>query len=108
MEYMQDLWINGHKASYEQILQKVGTHSALVSEYNALINAVPESWKIKMNSNNFELIIPQEIISELDPLSELYNKEIRKKNIYKLINHDIIMRCDIPETQTRCNYRKSL
>ena len=41
--YLQDLWVNGHIMRYEQIEQTVGTNGGLLFEYNALVNAIPES-----------------------------------------------------------------
>ena len=73
---------------YEQIEQTVGTNGRLLFEYNALINAVPESWKTRMDSNYQAMIIPQEINTEIGPLSNLTNKKIR--NVFdKLKNHNI-------------------
>ena len=48
--YVQDLWVNGHMR-YEQIEQTVGTNGRLLFKYNALVNAVPQSWKTRMDSN---------------------------------------------------------
>ena len=86
--YLQDLWVNGHIMRYEQIEQTVGTNGGLLFEYNALVNAIPESWKTRMDSNYQAMIIPQEINTEIGPLSNLTNKKIR--NVFdKLKNHDI-------------------
>ena len=41
--YLQDLWVNGHIMSYDQTEHTVGTNGGLLFEYNALVNAVPES-----------------------------------------------------------------
>ena len=73
---------------YEQIEQTVGTNGRFLFEYNALVNAIPESWKTRMDRNYQALIIPQEINTEIGPLSNLTNKKIR--NVFdKLKNHDI-------------------
>ena len=86
--YLQDLWVSGHIMRYEQIKQTVGTNGRLLFEYNALVNAIPESWKTAMDSNYQAVIIPQEINTEIGPLSNLTNKKIR--NVFdKLKNHDI-------------------
>ena len=86
--YLQDLWVNGHIMRYEQIEQTVGTNGRLLFECNALVNAIPESWKTRMDSNYQAMIIPQEINTEIGPLSNLTNKKIR--NVFdKLKNHDI-------------------
>ena len=58
--YLQDLWVNGHIMRYEQIEQTVGTNGRLFFECNALVNAIPESWKTRMDSNYQAMIIPQE------------------------------------------------
>ena len=47
--------------SCEEKRQKVGTSGTLQFEYNALVIAIPESWKIEMDNNNIEVIIPGEI-----------------------------------------------
>ena len=57
-------------------------------EYNTLVSAILESWKIEMNNNNIEVIIPQEMNTELGPLSKLSNKMIRSF-FDKQKNHDI-------------------
>ena len=49
--YLQDLWVNGHILRYEQIEQTVGKNGGLLFEYNALFNAIPESWKTAMDTN---------------------------------------------------------
>ena len=86
--YLQDLWVNGDIMRYEQIEQTVGTNGRLLFEYNALVNAIPESWKTRMDSNYQAMIILQEINTEIGPLSNLTNKKIR--NVFdKLKNHDI-------------------
>ena len=86
--YLQDLWVNGHIMRYEQIEQTVGTNGRLLFEYNALVNAIPESWKTRMDRNYQAMIIPQEINTEIGPLSNLTNKKIR--NVFdKLKNHNI-------------------
>ena len=73
---------------YEQIEQTVGTNGGLLLEYNALVSAIPESWKTRMDSNYQAMIIPQEINTEIGPLSNLTNKKIR--NVFdKLKNHDM-------------------
>ena len=73
---------------YEQTEQTVGTNGRLLFEYNALVNAIPESWKTRMVSKFQAMIIPQEINTEIGPLSNLTNKKIR--NVFdKLKNHDI-------------------
>ena len=74
--------------SYEEIRQKAGTSGSLQFEYNALVSAIPESWKIEMNNHNTEVIIPREINTELGPLSKLSNKMIRSF-FDKQKNHDI-------------------
>ena len=74
--------------SFEEIRQKVGMSSSLQFECNALVNAIPESWKIEMNNNNIEVIIPREINTELGPLSKLSNNMIRSF-FDKQKNHDI-------------------
>ena len=90
IEYLQDLWSNGHMMSYEEIRQKAGTSGSLQFEYNTLVSAIPESWKIVMNNNNnnIEVIFPREIDTELGPLSKLSNKMIRSF-FDKQKNHDI-------------------
>ena len=73
---------------YEQTEQTVGTNGRLLFEYNALVNAIPESWKTRMVSKFQAMIIPQEINTEIGPLSNLTNKKIR--NVFdKLKNHGI-------------------
>ena len=57
----------------------VGTHGGLLFEYNALVNAVPEFWKTTMDDNSLVAIFPQEIDTEIGPLSNLSNKMIIKK-----------------------------
>ena len=47
--------------SYEEIRQKVGSSGTLQFEYNALVSVIPEAWKIEMDNNNIEVIIPGEI-----------------------------------------------
>ena len=73
IEYLKDLWSNGHLMSYEEIRQKVGTSGTLLFEYNALVRAIQESWKIEMDNNNIEVIIPREINTELGTLREKKN-----------------------------------
>ena len=63
--------------SYEEIRQKVGTSGTLQFEYNALVSAIPESWKVKMDNNNIEVIIPRKINTQFGSLSKLSNKMIR-------------------------------
>ena len=90
---------------YEQIKQTVGTNGRLLFEYNALVNAIPESWKTAMDSNYQAVIIPQEINTEIGPLSNLTNKKIR--NVFdKLKNHDMIMCCKLFETKNEREYRR--
>ena len=74
--------------SYEDIRQKAGTSGSLQFEYNALVSAIPESWKIETNNHNTEVIIPREINTELGPLSKLSNKTIGSF-FDKQKNHDI-------------------
>ena len=64
--------------SYEHIEQTVGTHGGLLFKYNALVNAVREFWKTTMDNNSLEVIIPQEIDTEIGPLGNLSNKLIIK------------------------------
>ena len=86
--YLQDLWVNGHIMSYKRSEHTVGTNGGLLFEYNALVNAVPESWKTAMDSSYQAVIIPQEINTEIGPISNLTNKRIR--NIFgKLKTHDV-------------------
>ena len=49
--YLQDLWVNGHIMRYEQIEQTVSKNGGLLFEYNAFVNAIPESWKTAMDRN---------------------------------------------------------
>ena len=63
--------------SYEEIRQKVGTSGTLQFEYNAPVSAIPESWKVKMDNNNIEVIIPRKINTQFGSLSKLSNKMIR-------------------------------
>ena len=65
-----------------------GAHYTLQFEYNTLVSAILESWKIEMNNNNIEVIIPRVINTELGPLSKLSNKMIRSF-FDKQKNHDI-------------------
>ena len=88
IEYLQDLWTNGHMMSYEEIRQKVGTSGVLQFEYNALVSAILESWKIEMDNNNIQVTIPREISMELSPLSGLSHKMIRSF-LDKQKKHDI-------------------
>ena len=62
--------------SYKQIRQR-SAHTVLF-EYNALVNAVRAFWKTTMDNNSLEVIIPQEIVTEIGPLSNLSNKLIIK------------------------------
>ena len=81
---------------YEQIEQTVGKNGGLLFEYNALVNAIPESWKTAMDRNYQAMIIPHEINTEIGSLSKLLNKKIR--NVFeKLKNHHIIMCCKLFE-----------
>ena len=75
---------------YEQTEQTVGKNGGLLFEYNALVNAIPESWKTAMDRNYQAVNIPHEINTEIGSLSNLINKKIR--NVFdKLKNHDLIM-----------------
>ena len=74
--------------SCEEKRQKVGTSGTLQFEYNALVIAIPESWKIEMDNNNIQVTIPREISMELSPLSGLSHKMIRSF-LDKQKNHDI-------------------
>ena len=49
--YLQDLWVNGHIMRYELIEQTVSKNGGLLFEYNAFVNAIPESWKTAMDRN---------------------------------------------------------
>ena len=103
--YLQDLWVNGHILRYEQIEQTVGKNGGLLFEYNALVNAIPESWKTAMDRNYQAVIIPHEINTQIGSLSNLINKKIR--NVFdKLKNHDIIMCCKRFETKNEREYRR--
>ena len=57
-------------------------------EYNALLNAIPESWKLGMNDNSMQTETSQDIITETGALNKLSSTSIRgffaKKN-----NHEI-------------------
>ena len=73
---------------YEQTEQTFGTNGALLFEYNALVNAIPESWKTAIGSNYQAMIIPKERNTEIGLLSNLTNKNIR--HVFdKLKNYDI-------------------
>ena len=66
----------------------LGLTRAVQREYNALLSAIPESWKVEMGNNNVGVIIPREINTELGPLSRLSNKMIRSF-FDKQRNHNI-------------------
>ena len=57
--YIQDLWINGRLISFEEAKQHIGSNRNLQFEYNALINAIPESWKQEINDNNMQIETPR-------------------------------------------------
>ena len=74
---------------YEQIEKTVGTNGGLLLEYNALVNAIAESWKTRMDSNYQAMIIPQEINTEIGPLSNMTNEKIRNVLDKLKKNHEI-------------------
>ena len=65
-----------------------GAPYTLQFEYNTLVSAILESWKIEMNNNNIEVINPREMNTELGPLSKLSNKMIRSFSTNRK-KHDI-------------------
>ena len=42
------------------------------------MSAIPESWKIEMNNNNIEVIIPRVINTELGPLKQAVKQDDQK------------------------------
>ena len=66
----------------------MGSNGNLQLEYNALNNAIPESWKQEMNNNSTQRESPKEIITEIGALNKLSNTKIRGF-FDKKINHKI-------------------
>ena len=74
--------------SFEEVKQHIGYNGNLQFEYNALINAIPESWKQEMNDNSMQIETPKEIITEIGALNKLSNIKIRGF-FEKKINNEI-------------------
>ena len=87
--YIQDLWVNGRLISFEEVKQHIGSNGNLQFEYNALINAIPESWKQEMNDNSMQIETPKEIVTEIGALNKLSNIKIRGF-FDKKINHEYV------------------
>ena len=88
LAYLQDLWTDGQFIRYENVEQRIGTNGRLLFQYNALINALPERWKVEIENNAHEATASKDVITEIGPLSKLPNKTVR--NFFdKLTNHEI-------------------
>ena len=78
ISHTQDLWSNGNILSYEEIVNRIGTHAGLMLQYNVVCNAVPRLWKEELNSDPRKYPIAREINTEAGYLSKLSNKKIRE------------------------------
>ena len=49
--HVQDLWMTGTLWSKDQITQLIGSYAELDFKYNALVDAVPNTWKAQMKNS---------------------------------------------------------
>ena len=75
---MHDLFLNGNFLDYEELSNRFPRYPRLVFDYNAVMNAIPDNWKVKLrNIDNIGLLIQKKDYRE-DSFINLNNHELRK------------------------------
>ena len=93
--FVHDLCQNNHFLEYKELVRMGKNHPGLIFEYNALINSIPNTWKVKLNN------IDQELVQKAKTLRSYTTRF--EKDILNLDNKDIRKLILSKKSITRCN-----
>ena len=83
--YIHDLFQNNYFLDYKELVRVVKNNPGFIFEYNALFNSIPNSWKVKLNNIDQELVQKAKTLMSYKTKFENYILNLNNKEIRKLI-----------------------